>query len=371
MAARTDIDVLVVGLGPAGAEAARAAADQGLRVLAIERNARPGEPVQCAEFVPMMIGMDMPDLGDSLIQPIGEMQSFLPGEAVETTADFRGRMVDRARFDRHLIARAQAAGAECRFASPLQALAPDGTAQLQSGARIRARAVIGADGPRSRVGAAIGAVNADLVESRQITVALNAPHAATDIYLHPDIVGGYAWLFPKGDQANLGLGVAAAEKARLKPLLDGLHAQLVAEGRIGAAPLRHTGGAIPVGGITGPVGRLGDTAVFLAGDAAGLVNPVTGAGIPAAVLSGRMAGLAAAAHASGDADALADYAEEIDDTFGASLSHALARRRALLATYRTGSQPGPDDLRRGWIAFPQYWTRDASPAREMEALPAS
>lgn len=369
MSAPADIDVLVVGLGPAGAEAARAAAEQGARVLAIERNATPGAPVQCAEFVPMMIGMELRDFGDSPVQGIGAMHSFLPGGAVETTGDFRGRMVDRARFDRYLIAQAQAAGAECRFATPLHSLAADGTAGLADGSRLRARVVIGADGPRSRVGAAIGAVNADLVETRQITVPLNAPHAATDIFLHPDIVGGYAWLFPKGDVANLGLGVAAGEKARLKPLLDALHAQLVAEGRLGTRVLRHTGGAIPVGGIAGPTGQRGETPVLLAGDAAGLVNPVTGAGIPAAVMSGRMAGLAAAALARGDPSARDTYAEDIEDTFGASLAHALARRRTLLATYRNGNRPGTDDLRRAWIAFPQYWTREAPSPRTLEASP--
>ena len=56
-AAHTEVDVLVVGLGPAGAAAACEAASRDLNVLAVERNAEPGLPVQCAEFVPMMIGM--------------------------------------------------------------------------------------------------------------------------------------------------------------------------------------------------------------------------------------------------------------------------------------------------------------------------
>lgn len=356
------VDVLVVGLGPAGASAAGAAAARGLRVLAVERNPTPGEPVQCAEFLPLMIGMQAPSLGDSRLQGIDAMHTFLPGAPVEVTPGFRGTMIDRARFDRHLIAQAMQAGAECRFGTPLRALDPDGTAMLGDGERVRARAIVGADGPRSRVGAAIGAVNAELVETRQVSVDLPDPHDATDIFLDAGIVGGYAWLFPRGGTANLGLGVAASERARLKPLLDALHARLLAEGRVGARVHRHTGGAIPVGGIVGPVGRLGDSAVLLAGDAAGLVNPVTGAGIPAAVMSGRMAGLAAAGWATGDADAPADYAEDIDDTFGASLALALRRRRAIMDTYRRGDLPTAGDLRKGWIAFPQYWTHEAAAA---------
>ena len=360
-AAHTEVDVLVVGLGPAGAAAACEAASRGLNVLAVERNAEPGLPVQCAEFVPMMIGMTTPDMGDSRIQAIGEMHTFVAGDAPHATPDFRGHMLDRARFDRHLIDKAIKTGAECRFATPLRGLAPDGTATIGDGETVTAPVVIGADGPRSRVGEAIGAVNTELVETRQITVDLPDPHAATDIFLNADIVGGYAWLFPRGNVCNLGLGVVAEHKARLKPLLDALHAQLVAEGRVGRTIHRHTGGLIPVGGIVGPTGMLGERAVLLAGDAAGLTNPVTGAGIPSAVLSGTMAGASAADFIGGDADAPADYAEELDDTFGPSLALALRRRREILDTYRQGRLPDNGAMRNAWIAFPQYWNKDAGP----------
>lgn len=357
-----DVDVLVVGLGPAGAAAAAHAAAKGLRVLAIERNAEPGLPVQCAEFVPMMIGMEMPDMGDSRVQAIAEMHTFVDDEAAAVTPDFRGWMVDRARFDQHLIARAQEAGAQCRWSTPLREIAPDGVATIGAGETVRAKAIIGADGPRSRVGEAIDAINTDLVETRQITVDLTDPHAATDIFLNAEIVGGYAWLFPRGGICNLGLGVTPEHKARLKPMLDALHAQLVAQGRVGETIRRHTGGLIPVGGIVGPTGMLGQTAVLLVGDAAGLTNPVTGAGIPSAVMSGGMAGAAAAHFVAGDAQAPDDYAEELDDIFGPSLALALRRRREILDTYRQGRLPAKGDMRTAWIAFPQYWNKDAGPA---------
>lgn len=354
-----EVDLLVAGLGPAGAAAAAEAAARGLSVLAVERNAEPGLPVQCAEFVPMMIGMEMPDMGDARVQAISQMRTFIAEQDAEITPDFRGWMVDRARFDRHLIAKAMEAGADCRWSAPLRGLDADGVATIGDGETVGARVVIGADGPRSRVGEAIGAVNEDLVETRQITVDMTDLHAATDIFLNDEIVGGYAWLFPRGDVCNIGLGVAPEHKARLKPLLDALHAHLVAEGRVGATVHRHTGGLIPVGGIVGPVGQRGGTAVLLAGDAAGLTNPVTGAGIPSAVMSGRSAGIAAAAFVQGDADAPCDYAEDLDDIFGPSLALALRRRREVLDTYRQGGLPAAADMRKGWIAFPQYWMKDA------------
>ena len=86
-----------------------------------------------------------------------------------------------------------------------------------------------------------------------------------------------------------------------------------------------------------------------------MTNPVTGAGISAAVISGGLAGDAAARWCAGDRDAPEDYDEDLDDLFGRSLARALARREELLARHRTGEVPSTAALRRGWIAYPEYW----------------
>ncbi|MEP7261965.1 MAG: geranylgeranyl reductase, partial [Usitatibacter sp.] len=116
------------------------------------------------------------------------------------------------------------------------------------------------------------------------------------------------------------------------------------------------GGAIPVGGALVARGALGTTPVLLAGDAAGLANPVTGAGIAAAVHSGTLAGETAALFIEGHDFALEDYESELDALFGAALARASQRREELLR-----STPSPAALRRGWIAYPEYWTQGASP----------
>jgi flavin-dependent dehydrogenase len=136
--------------------------------------------------------------------------------------------------------------------------------------------------------------------------------------------------------------VSPQHKHRLKSIVARLHASQL--GRVSREILYLTGGAIPVGGMLKPWGVLGGSAVLLAGDAAGLANPVTGAGIAAAVHSGRLAGQAAA---TGEFE---QYEEELEDVYGASLERALHRRRELLS-----SIPEKSVLRRGWIAYPEYW----------------
>jgi geranylgeranyl reductase family protein len=325
-------DVLVLGLGPAGAAAAAEAAQRGCRVVALDRKREAGVPVQCAELVPAMLEVD-----GTAVQRIDAMATFVEDDDADVQADFPGHMLDRAAFDAQLVTQARAAGVQIRFGALVKRIALDGTVELAGGEKIRARVIIGADGPRSRAGAAIGSVNDELVETRQITVPLKAPYAATDIFLSADIPGGYGWLFPKGDAANLGAGVEPAHKARLKPIVDRLHAGLGA--RVGRKVLATTGGAIPVGGMLECWGLLGETLVLLAGDAAGLANPVTGAGIAAAVHSGRHAAEEAARHAP------QDYHEDFRDGLGPPRGRAGRRRGGVLTEIQTKSEE-----RRGWSA---------------------
>jgi geranylgeranyl reductase family protein len=365
MSERLEADVVVVGLGPAGASAARVAARAGARVIGLDRRERPGEPVQCAEFVPLSLGSEVDGLADLAVQPIEAMDTYTEDDGPRRDP-LPGWIVDRARFDRTLVERARTAGADCRFAAPVASLDADGVV-LSDGTRVVAPIVVGADGPRSQVGRAIGSLNTVFSHTRQITVPLAAPHFATDIFLSAGMPGGYGWLFPKGGVANLGLGVDAPARGLLRVLLEGLQARLVREGRIGWDVLATTGGLIPAGGLLRPIGRLGAIDVLLAGDACGLTNPITGAGIASAAISGRMAGEAAVARLGGDVAAPADYAEEIADVFGGALARAARRRAAIVAACGRGVAR-PADLERAWIAFDAYWT---APFDEIEAAPHS
>lgn len=348
-------DLVVVGLGPAGSRAAAIAAAAGAVVVALERRPQAGSPVQCAEFVPAIIEHDVHDIHRVTAQKIDRMLTYVEAGKPEITKHFRGLMIERAAFDRKLAHEAANNGAECRYDEAVTAIDRDGTVQTSGGTRLRPRVLIGADGPRSQVGFAIDAINRDLVEARQVSVPLILPHDATDIFLSADYRGGYGWLFPKGAIANVGLGVASDARRSLKPMLVALVERLADQRRIGTRTSALTGGLIPVGGRLKSIGRVGDTAVLLAGDAAGLTNPVTGAGIASAVQSGALAGRAAADFISGSATALADFDEELGDTFDAALGRAVRRRRQVLDRYADSGRPDAGALREGWIASPHYW----------------
>jgi len=348
-------DIVVIGLGPAGSRAAAVAAKAGHGVIAIERRIEAGCPVQCAEFVPAMIERDVANIRAVAQQQIARMLTFIDAKRCDETPDFRGWMIDRAAFDRMLADEAANAGAECRYGTSVVAIDADGTIHTSDGLSLKPRVLIGCDGPRSQLGAAVGQTTRALVDTRQLTAPLIVPHDATDIFLSADYRGGYGWMFPKGAVANIGIGVTIQDRQRLKPMLAALFARLSAQCRIGTRPFALTGGAIPVGGRLRSIGRLGATKVLLAGDAAGLTNPVTGAGIASAVQSGTLAAQAAADALSGRSSALDDYEEELGDIFDAALSRALRRRQQVLARYGKGSHPDATALAEGWISSPGYW----------------
>ena len=348
-------DVLVVGLGPAGATAARAAARAGLSVLAVERKQQVGVPVQCAEFIPLPLGRYAQAEG-VLVQRIAGMKNYLPSGGMHPAA-FPGLMIDRAAFDQALANEAAALGAELCLASRLLRVdAQQSVAQVQTpeGQReIGYRLLIAADGPNSTVAAQLGLAYLETVFTRQYTVPLLQPYADTDVWLSDDYPGGYAWLFPKGECANLGVGADKNYTHDLKRPLDALHARLVVQGVVGKNILLLTGGLIPVGGLREHL-VIGN--VLFVGDAAGLTHPITGAGIAAAILSGECAGQAAVQFLQAKhSDALNEYEAEMRDQFEPSLMRAAARRQRLNQQWHTDAAQEDTMHRQAWIAFPEYF----------------
>ncbi len=354
-APRLFVDVLVVGLGPGGGSAACLAAKAGLRVLAVEKKKQIGFPVQCAEFIPLPMSSYAASQPIRL-QGISGMKTCLPSGAVDVT-DFPGIMINRQAFDEAIADRAVAAGAEVLSGSRLRSVdLRKRQALIATGGKTRQvdfKCVIAADGPHSTGARRLRLPALKTVDTRQYTVPLLRPFADTDIWVSDDYPGGYAWLFPKGQWANLGLGLDKRFGKDLKTPLDQLHRQLVAEGIVGEEIVYRTGGAIPVSGLREQL--VVDNACAFVGDAAGLTHPITGAGISAAVQSGELAGQAVADWLAGDGDAWRDYEEAIRDQYETSLSRAVRKRRWLENIWHTHAAKEDAVMRAGWIAFDEYF----------------
>src|SRR5438445_550191 len=114
-----DVDVLVVGAGPAGAvaawEAKRAAPE--LDVLLLERDRAVGAPVRCAEGVgdAGLREFASPDAAPWVARKITRVVFIAPDDTEVGVAERDvGWILDRTRFDAFLAAQAVAQGAELR-----------------------------------------------------------------------------------------------------------------------------------------------------------------------------------------------------------------------------------------------------------------
>lgn len=348
-------DVLIVGAGPAGTSAARAAAEQDIRVVVVERRPVVGVPVRCAEYIPAPLLGEL-NLGTSyVVQRLCGMRTILPnGRVKEMRAP--GFTIHRDRFDQTLAEAAKQAGAQMLLSTraverenkTVHLISADG-----SRCRVDARIIIGADGPHSAVGKWFHAANRHLMPAVQARVALVQPMDVTEVYFDPDVFGGYVWLFPKGDLANVGLGIRRSEASpvSLRHLLHRFIDRFHRDGKIEKRVLGYTAGWIPADRPRGVVHEN----ILLAGDAAGHTHAITGAGIFHAVVCGRMAGKWAARAVKGnDLTVLEGYEAEWRDLLEDVLERACSKRKTLEADWAVRLD---DVIPRCWVAFKEYYDR--------------
>jgi flavin-dependent dehydrogenase len=235
-------------------------------------------------------------------------------------------MTQRRRLDAFLAEQAAAAGADFRDDARVDELALEAehVTALVGGLRVRASYVVGADGANGVV-----ARESDLGDGIVHGVALegNARWSALDSAPYDEtawvelgiVPGGYGWVFPKGDHANLGVGGWLGEGPKLRGHLErlahahGLDPRKLSEVRGHRLPMRRLGAPSARG------------RVLLVGDAAGLVDPLSGDGIYEAWVSAKLAANAI----------LAGRPEEYEATLSSVLDrHAAASWKAKRAADR-------------------------------------
>ena len=310
-----DLDVLVVGAGPAGAVAAWQAKEAApeLEVALLERDRAVGSPVRCAEGVgdAGLREFATPEGADWAGRKITRVIFLAPDDTeVQVAERDVGWVLDRTRFDAHLAAQAGAAGTAVLVGAEATGMtrAADGRWHVRVKQRgveeiYRARVVIGADGVEAMVGRWAGIDTR--VPARDMESC--AQYVLQGIDCDPDAIylqfgdriapGGYAWIFPRGiGVANVGLGLVALKT-------DGRNARAYLDAWVGRRYPAAARTGFTVGGVIvhTTIKRTYADGVMIAGDAAHMINPLSGGGITNAMKAGRLAGrTAAAAICAGD-----------------------------------------------------------------------
>lgn len=289
----SELDVAIVGAGPAGAAAALEFRGRGLRVGIIEKAALPRYKTCGGGVLRRAVALLPLDLRAVVERECYAAELVHHAPALRFVCE-RDRpvisMVMRDRFD-HLIVRAALQGGAQLFAETavLEVVQGDDHVRLATTAgEFRARFVIAADGAASVVARKTGAPELrEVVPAFESEVTLSpaamAPLMHTARFDFGFVPSGYAWVFPKRDHLSIGVLTTKRGAANL-PDFYRRYLDLLGIG----TPLheeRH-GYIIPCR----PRDRLFDSRrILFVGDAAGLVDPVTAEGITAGILSGQLA----------------------------------------------------------------------------------
>ncbi len=324
-------DAIVVGAGPAGSTAAVRLSSAGARVLLLERERFPRDK-PCGGGLTYRAVRQLPVSVEPVVEDVVERfeLGLRYGRRFERTSE--GPLIlmtQRRRLDAHLAEQAAAAGADFRDGVRATALelAEDGATVRFDGDTATAPVVIGADGVNGLTARALG-----LAQSRRHGVALegNVPYVhAREGYKGKAVVelgvvpGGYAWVFPKGDHVNVGVGGWESQGPSLRDHLE----------RACTAYGLRSDRLESLRGYRLPMRRAGETAVkgraLLVGDAAGLVDPLSGDGIYEALVSARLAAKAALDLLAGRTRSLEGYDRALEAALGRTLSASWRAKLAL------------------------------------------
>ena len=222
-------DAIVVGAGPAGSTAAYRLSGAGARVLLLDRERFPRDK-PCGGGLTYRAVRQLPVRVDAVVEDVVDRfeLGFRYGPRFERGGE--GPLVlmtQRRRLDAHLAEHAAEAGADFRDgvrATALELAETDATVRFDGTSAV-APVVIGADGVNGLTARAL-----ELGVRRRYGVALEGnvsyAHAHEERWRGRAVVelgavpGGYAWVFPKGDHVNVGVGGWESEGPRLREHLD-------------------------------------------------------------------------------------------------------------------------------------------------------
>lgn len=355
-----EYDVAVIGAGPAGSSAARAAADAGASVVLLDRVEFPRYKTCGGGLIGPSRGA-LP-AGHPVRMPVTRASfTLLGGKHRERVAEepFLA-MTTRTELDQWLLDQARAAGAEVRVPCRVGEVeaGPERVVVHTDAGPLSVDRVIAADGTGSRLAREVGVrlSRIDLGLEVELEVGGLAEEWAGRIHLDwGPIPGSYAWVFPKGDLLTVGV---IAAKGRPEQTKQYLRAFVRAQGLDGLRVVHDSGHLTRCRAPGSPLGR---GRVLLAGDAAGLLEPWTREGISFAVRSGSLAGAIAARHS-----------DDLQAAYAAAIGYELEPEMDAGETCLTAFEERPEAFHAllagtgvGWGSFARIASGDTTLARAM------
>lgn len=308
-----NVDVVIIGAGPAGLLAAHELGKQSVPSLVLEEHPKIGIPTSCAGLISVSgfnrLGIRLPRSvilnrvrGAIFYSPSGRQLKV----ARKTSQAY---VVDRAKFDQYLAQRAKKVGVPICLGTYVKQIRFLKTPQPQrveilttqsgypSTRKILAKICIDAEGCKSRI---LRQTRLSPPPSSEILPAVQYEYEGIHD-LDPTLVeiftgrkvapGFFAWMIPTGnDTARIGLACQSSYSPRQ-------HLEYVLQNTPLRARLRDATRSGRLGGrilISGPIKKTYIPNFLVIGDAAGQIKPTTGGGVVVGGLCAQIAGKSAA-----------------------------------------------------------------------------
>lgn len=295
-------DIVIIGAGPAGLNAGLHASKGGAKrsILLVDKTTPWEHTIRCAEAVGRSGFEDAIEVRPNwLRQTITRACFHAPSGVIATYTDKNGGyVIDRTAMQRDLAFDLMARGVACRFDRCVTQVSGMNNfrraVEFADGPAVYGRVIVDAAGPIAGLGKedAFTCRPPDLEPACFVLAdGITLPADTVHIYMSREFApGGYAWVFPRGKGANIGIVIGSAFKGavNIRRLLDAFLLRHFPEASI----VDRYAGTIPC--AAGHIG-MAVPGFLKAGDSASTVNPISRAGISEALYCGGLAGDHAAA----------------------------------------------------------------------------
>ena len=276
-------DTIIVGAGPAGSTAAKALATSGQKILVLDKAEFPRDKL-CAGGVTAKVVPLLPAGFHNCYKAAikkGSLHYHRPEPFISMqTEDPCVYMVERKDFDSYLLNAALDSGAILKENTKVTAICqyPDHIEiQTNSHDIVKARNIVAADGANSTI-RSLTSQKKQLCSAFCLEAKVPWQPQHDEIILNfGNIPSGYAWVFPKGDYASIGVAIYRNGM----PNIMNHYSQFL--NRYGIEWVKPKGYNLPMYSLDS---TLTNNRIIFTGDAARLVDPITGEGIYHAILSG-------------------------------------------------------------------------------------
>ncbi len=317
-------DCIIVGAGPAGASAAYHLAKRH-SVLVLEKLSFP-RTKSCGGGVSPAIAQwfdfDFAPVVQNHVSQVKYTFKMSDPAEVELKNVTPMWMVQRDRFDNFLMEQAIGQGVEFKADTEVTGVILQGdTWQVETNNGVfESKYLIAADGANSTVAKLLGFADTQKIAaaSLQVSGSVSDRRKMTAFFDFGSLKNGFMWCFPKAD----GYSISAAYVRNPQGKPDELKKQLTKYAQL--FDLDASQGEYKEHSLNlwQKDRSLHSDRALLVGEAAGMVDPLIGEGIRPAMFTGVQAAAAVSNALQGDANALANYTETINQEWGANLAKA-------------------------------------------------